>query len=25
VHNVKEPIAHCMYKIVDGDITPTVF
>jgi hypothetical protein len=25
VHNVKEPIAHCMYKIVNGSIEPTVF
>jgi hypothetical protein len=25
VHNVKEPIAHCMYKIVEGTISPTVF
>jgi hypothetical protein len=25
VHNVKEPIAHCLYKIVEGSITPTVF
>jgi uncharacterized protein (DUF342 family) len=25
VHNVKEPIAHCMYRIVEGTISPTVF
>jgi uncharacterized protein (DUF342 family) len=25
VHTVKEPIAHCLYKIVEGNITPTVF
>jgi hypothetical protein len=25
VHSVKEPIAHCLYRIVEGNITPTVF